>query len=306
MAKVIILGGTGFLGRHVMRLAVEAGYDAVSLSRHEGCDLADLNGFVERLEAEKPDAVINCAAHVGGVHYVTRCAAEVVHDNMEIILNLYRGVREACPGATIVNPISNCSYPGNADIHSEPDWRQGPVHDSVLPYAMPRRMIYVVAECYRKQLGIKSVNWLTANGYGPGDYTDPDRVHALNGILIRMIRAQRASDKTFEIWGTGKPVREWCYIEDVARVLVDSIRMDEQTYPVNIGRNKGYSIAEITRIGAEVLGYDVEFRFNTDYADGAPVKVLDDRRFRERFPAFEFTPLDTGIRNTIRYYQKHL
>ncbi len=304
--NMVVTGGTGFLGRHVVRLARDAGHQVSSISRREGCDITDLDALTARLQELNPDVIINCAAHVGSVHYVTRHAADVVHDNLQIILNLYRGVQRACPQAKVINPISNCSYPGAADVHHEPDWFDGPVHDSVLAYGTPRRMIYVVSECYRRQYGLKSVNWLVANAYGPGDYTNPDKVHALNGIIIRLIGAQQAGQPSFEIWGTGKPIREWCYIEDAARILVDSVAMDEQVYPVNLAQNKGYSIAEIARIAAEALEYDVEFALNTDYPDGAPVKVLDDRQFRQRFPGFRFTPLQEGIRSTIDYYRHAL
>jgi GDP-L-fucose synthase len=303
MSRIAVLGGTGFLGKHVMHLARNAGHQVTSISRSKGCDVTELPAFKAALQETRPDIVINCAAHVGSLHYVSRRAADVVHDNMQIILNLYRGVQQVCPRAKIINPISNCSYPGDANIHSEPDWWLGPVHDSVLSYGNPRRMIYVVAECYRKQHGLQSVNWLVANAYGPGDYTDPDRVHALNGIIIRLIQAQRSGEETFEIWGTGKPIREWCYIEDAARMLVASVASDEQVYPVNLAQHKGYSIAEIARIAAETLHYDVEFVFNTRYPDGAPTKILDDGVFRQRFPEFRFTPLDEGIRATIQYYQ---
>lgn len=304
MAKVVVLGGSGFLGAHVVRLAREAGYDVRSLSRREGCDASDAESLMSALRTAEPDAVINCAAHVGSLHYVSRHAADVVGDNIQLILSLYRAVEQACPRATVINPISNCSYPGDADIHYEPDWLAGPVHDSVLAYGNPRRMIYVVAECYHRQYSVSSVNWLIANAYGPGDYTDPDKVHALNGIIIRLIQAQREGRKTFEIWGSGRPIREWCYVEDAARILVDSACRGPQVYPLNLAQNKGHSISEIARKAAELMGYEVEFAFNRAYADGAPTKVLDDRLFRAAYPDFQFTPLDEGIRKTIAYYRK--
>lgn len=186
-----MLGGTGFLGRHIVPLAGEAGYEVESLSQRERCDLTDLECFTSRLHRLKPDVVINCAAHVGSLHYVTRRAADVVHDNMQIILNLYRGVQQACPRAMIINPISNCSYPGNADTQAEPEWLAGPVRDSFLAYANPRRRIHVMTGCYWRQYGLRSVNWLAANAYGPGDYSDPDKVHALNGISTRLIKTRQ-------------------------------------------------------------------------------------------------------------------
>ena len=266
----------------------------------------DLSQFSAALRQLRPDTIINCAAHVGSVHYVTTYAADVIHDNTQMIVNTYRAIQRECPRAKLINPISNCSYPGDANTHYEPDWQNGPVHDSVLAYATPRRLFYAFAECYRKQHGQQTVNWLVANSYGPGDYLDPNKVHALNGIIIRLIQAKRAGRRTFEIWGSGRPLREWAYIEDVARLLVDSLGIHEQTYPVNFAQHKAYSIAEIARLVTQELGYDVEFVFNTKLADGAPVKILDDRVFRGKYPPFDFTPLVDGIRHTIAYYEKAL
>ncbi len=240
------------------------------------------------------------------MHYVTTYAADVIHDNTLMIANTYRAVQQACPNTKLINPISNCSYPGAANTHYEPDWQNGPVHDSVLAYAMPRRLFHAFAESYRKQHGLKTINWLIANSYGSGDYTDPNKVHALNGIIIRLIKAQRAGERTFEIWGSGKPLREWSYIEDDARVLVESLAIEEQTYPLNFAQNKAYSITEIAELAAKALGYDVQFVFNTKMADGAPIKILDDRMFRSKYPDFRFTPLEEGVQKTIEYYKEVL
>lgn len=304
--RIVVLGGTGFLGQHVMAQLRDAGHTPVSFSRREGCDIMEAARFSAALQTARPDVVINCAAHVGSVQYAIAHAADMIHDNTQMVGNIYRAVLNACPDAKLINPISNCSYPGEANTHYEPDWQNGAVHDSVLAYAMPRRMIYALAESYRKQYGLRSVNWLVANAYGPGDYTDPMKVHALNGIIIRLIRAMRAGDETFEIWGTGKPLREWVYIEDVARMLVQSIEIDAQVYPLNLAQNRGYSIAEIAAMAAEALDYHVTFRYNTAYADGAPFKILDDRQFRAAHEDFQFTPIDEGIRRTIAYYQQAL
>ena len=307
--KILVLGNKGFFGRHVSNNIREKGTESVGLSRSSGCDLRDAKQSALRFAEIKPDAIINCAAHVGSLHYVTEYAADVIHDNLMIILGIYRAALEACPNALIVNPISNCSYPGDANKHYEPEWQDGPVHDSVLSYASPRRMIYAVSECYRKQHNMQTINWLVANAYGPGDYTDPNKVHALNGIIIRMIEAQRRGDKEFVIWGSGKPMREWVYAPDAAEILVESALDDnppEQVYPVNIGQNKGYSIREIAEIAAKALYYPVTFKFDTSKPDGAPFKILDDRAFQKRFPDFRFTPMDEGVRNTIAYYQKSL
>ena len=305
--KVLVLGGTGFLGKHVMRLLAEdAGVVPTSLSRHEETDIRDATHFEARLRDIMPDAIINCAAHVGSLHYVTTYAADVIRDNTLLLVNMYEGVKNVCPQTLIINPLSNCSYPGAANTHYEPEWQDGPVHDSVLAYGSVKRLTHAFAESYRKQYGIRSVNWLIANAYGPGDYTDPNKVHALNGIIIRLMQAKRASDTTFEIWGTGTPLREWVYIEDVARMMVQSLSLTEQIYPVNLAQNKAYSIKEIAEMAAGALGYTPSFTFNTTKPDGAPIKILDDRIFRTSYPDFSFTPLKEGIEKTVAYYEEIL
>lgn len=303
--KVVVFGGAGFLGTQVMNLLIKKGYKAISLSRRSGCDMRSFGVIFDRLKREKPDVIINCSAHVGSVHYAMEYAGDLIHDNILIITNLYRAVTEACPKAKIINPVSNCSYPGEANIHSEPDWEKGAVHESVLSYGSTRRLIYALADSYHRQYKLKSINWLVSNAYGPGDYLDPYKVHALNGITIRLIKAQRKKRKSFEIWGSGNPTREWVFIKDVARVLVESVNYRNQIYPTNIGQNKAYSINEITKIIADILRYKVKFTHN-NLPDGAPTKILDDKKFRQSQPDFKFTSLKNGIKQTIDYYKKNL
>jgi GDP-L-fucose synthase len=305
--KVLVIGGHGFLGRHIVAQLASSGHEAVSLSRRDGFDLTDLQSARRGLERVGPEAVINCAAHVGSVHYVDAKAASVFHDNVQMALNLYRVLQEVCPAARIVNPLSNCSYPGDADVQREEDWWAGAVHPSVMSYGNSRRFIYVLSACYKRQHGTRTVNFLVPNSFGPGDYTDPNKTHALNGMVIRMIQAQRRGDPEFEVWGTGRPVREWGFIKDMARAVCLGVDTPHDlTYPVNVAQNAGASIAESARAIATAIGYAGRLTFNAAYQDGAPRKVLDDRRFRELFPGFTFTEHELGIRETVAYYEAAL
>ena len=308
--RVMVAGGHGFIGRRLcahLEKPDSKGTEVIPLSRRDGFDLCDPESTRRVLKEVRPHTIFNCAAHGGSLHYVTEYAADVVHDNIQMAINLYRATLAECPGATIVNPLSNCSYPGDADVHSEPEWWDGPVHQSVTSYGNTRRFIHVIATCYAMQHGLRSQNFLVPNCYGPGDSTDPNRTHALNGMMIRMIQARREGADTFEIWGTGRPIREWGYVDDVVRVLSAGASLDiDLGYPVNIAQNHGYSIAESAAIIASEIGFEGQLVFNTEFADGAPRKVLDDRRFRKLFPDFQFTEHRDGIRTTVVYYEEVL
>lgn len=305
--NIVVFGGHGFVGRSVMERLRSQGHSPTALSRVDGFDLLDYDSAREKLPELQPDVIINCVAHVGSLHYVSQFAADVVHDNLQVILNIYRILTEVCPTARLINPISNCSYPGAANVHRESEWWDGPVHDSVLSYGNTRRFIYVVARCYEMQHGISSVNMIAPNCYGPGDHTDPNKTHALNGMIIRMLQAKKAGQKEFEIWGTGQPTREWIYVKDLAYMLCNAISFNGGLiYPINIAQNKAYSIRETAEMIKELIGYEGELVFNTGYQDGAPTKILDDTLFRQSFPEFRFTDIGEGIKETVKYYQAEL
>lgn len=305
--KVLVAGGHGFVGKQVVPMLQAQGHEVLTASRKDGVDLTDLDRTKTLIARVKPEVLVNCAAHVGSLHYVTRHAATVVDDNMRIILNLFRAVQEASPGTRIINPISNCSYPGDAQVHAESGYWDGPVHPSVWSYGNTRRMMTVISDCYAQQYGMKIVNYIFSNAYGPGDYLDPDKAHAVNGMILRMLQAQRAGATEFEIWGTGKPEREWVFVKDIARMLVHAVNHeDSQVTAINVAQNRAYTIRETAEMIREAIAYKGTLVFNTKYQDGAPRKILDDTLFKKKYPDFRFTGMREGIKETVDYYTKAL
>jgi GDP-L-fucose synthase len=140
--------------------------------------------------------------------------------------------------------------------------------------------------------------------YGPYDSTNPNKTHALNALIIKFVHAAKKRLPEVEVWGTGKPIREWLYIKDFATIVKRVVEGKEYSpEPVNIGQNHGYSVNELVDIIRRQVGYAGKITHNKLYPDGSPKKVMDDRYFRQRFPDFKFTDFESGIAETIKYYE---
>lgn len=306
MKKVLLLGSTGFAGQNVIKfLKPTHAYTITESSKSLGTDLIHYDQVVKLLKETNPDFIINCAAHVGSLNYVTQMAANVVMDNSRMILNMYQAVSEVCPGAVIINPIANCAYPANADTFLEDEWMSGHLHRSVLSYGATRRLLWHVGESFFMQYQIKSIYLFVPNMYGPGDSTDPNKAHALNALISKFVKAERENKTDINLWGTGIAIREWLYAEDFAKIIGQildekvTIGLDE---PLNIGQNFGLSVRELSQIINQ--HFDNKFTITWDHTmpDGASKKVMDDRRFKKVFKNFTFTEFNYGIEQTIKYY----
>jgi len=304
--RYIVLGHTGFVGKNLIMYLTEKGNETIGLST-EQCDLREYTQLLEEFKkAGKVDAIFNCAANVGSVHYVTAKAGDVISDNTYIALNLYKAVLEQCPDTVVVNLLSNCCYVDGTQIQQEENWIDGPVHHSVFSFGNFKRVLYYISKCYNMQFGINSINLMFSGIYGPGDSTDPNKVHALNGMIIRMLESVENGDSEFEIWGTGKPVREWVYIDDVCKILLQSLEHKNIIEPVNVAQGKGFAISETAQNIAKAIGYEGDLVFNTDYQDGAPIKILGMGKFKELFNGYQFYDHQEGVAKTVNYYREVL
>ena len=308
MKKILILGGFGFMGKNLNEVFKDSGYEIFNESRRTDCDMTNYLQLKGKIQRISPDIIIHAAAHVGSIMYVSNNSAQVVHDNTLMYINLFKAVSEVNTNIIIINPISNCSYPGIINIQNEENWWDGVIHESVESYGNPKKMGYIISECYRKQHNIKTINLIMANAYGPNDYTNEQRTHAMNGIIMRMMKAKKKDDKDFIVWGTGTPIREWIYMPDMARFIKKVI--DTENYnlpnPMNVGQEYGISIIDSVRQIKDILNYDVNIIQDTTKQDGAPIKVLGKAIFKKHFPNFIFTEYGEGITNTINYYKKLL
>lgn len=308
MKKILVLGGHGFMGKNIKEVFKNSDYEIHYVSRRDGVDVSDFTSMTNILKKINPNIIIHAAAHVGSIDYVSKNAADVIFDNTQMYLTLYKSVVNFNKNIIIINPISNCSYPGIIDIQNEENWWDGQIHESIESYGSPKKTGYIISKCYEKQYGLKTLNLIIPNAYGPNDYLDEKRTHAMNGIIMRMLKSKKNGDKEFLVWGSGTPIREWIYMRDVAKVIKKII--DEKMFnlpnPINIGQEYGVSINETVNMVKELLNYDVTIIHDLNKQDGAPVKILGNKLFTKHFNSFIFTGYNEGIKETINYYSSQI
>lgn len=304
--KILIIGAFGFMGKNVVNVLKNTQNEIFQESRKTGMDLFNVENVETKLRQINPDIIINCAAHVGSMPYVAKYPADVFYDNSLMYLNLYKAVKNVNKNILIINPISNCSYPGIIDIQNEQNWWDGKIHESVESYGMPKKLGFILSECYKKQYGINTINLIIPNSYGPEDYLDEERTHAMNGIVIRMLKAVKNNDNKFVIWGSGSPIREWIFMPDVARIIETIISNDIKLLPnpINLGQEGGISILQTVEIIKNKLNFTGSIEFDLTKQDGAPKKVLGNKLFNKHFSNFVFTNYDIGLDKTIAYYEE--
>ncbi|MFQ5461099.1 MAG: NAD-dependent epimerase/dehydratase family protein [Phycisphaerae bacterium] len=307
--RIAVTGGTGFLGSFVTAALTGDGHDVEICARATGVDLRDADAAAAFFAKANPELIVHCAAHVGGIGYVAQHAVEVFEDNVNIAMGLLAGMRAAGAGR-LITIMPNCTYPGHQEIYREAGWWDGAIHDSVLMYGLPRKMLWGLCQTYGNACGFESAHLILPNLYGPKDHFDPLRSHALGALVCKIVDAKRTDAAEVCIWGSGRPIREWMYVRDAASAIacyvgrVAGANGFPGDHPIfNVGNATGVSIAALAEMIREVVGWDGRFVFDRDRADGAMQKLLDGTRFIEQTGWHASTPLREGIRETVQWYE---
>ncbi|HEY8430152.1 MAG TPA: NAD-dependent epimerase/dehydratase family protein [Sandaracinaceae bacterium] len=300
-SRVLVAGGGGFLGRHVVAALRSRGCEPVVPRTKDGWDLRREERAEALIAEARPEIVIDCAADQGGIAYVQARPADVFTNNLLLGANL---MRAAVRGGvhTYVSALAACSYPGDVQgLLREEDYWSGPLHESVLAYGFTKKARLVQAQCYARQYGLRAVNLVLANLYGPGDHLDPERSHALTALLVKIVRAVRDGASEVVVWGSGDPVREWLYVEDAAEALVVGAERIEDAEPYNVGTGVGLSIRELAEKIAALAGFAGTLRYDRSRPDGAPFKTLAVERFAKAAGWRARTSLDDGLARTLEW-----
>ena len=302
--RVTVTGGAGFLGQHVVKRLKSYGAE-VFVPRQREYNLTTLDACL-RCNLEHPcDVMIHAAAYYGGIGINVTQPGTLYYSNLVMGANLMEAARLTKVGKFVAIGTA-CSYPGYLEGNlKEDDLWAGPCHASVVNYGLTKKMMAVQAQAYKRQYGLDSIHLVLTNLYGPGDSYNPERSHVAAALIRKWVEADIAKAPSIEVWGTGKPIREFIYVEDCA----DAIVMAAQSYndsamPLNIGTGIGTSIRELVETINDVTGYKGKITWNTDKPDGAAVKVLDVNRMKAALDGWVApTSLRDGLAKTIAWYR---
>ena len=302
--KVLVLGDTGFVGKAVCHELHQKNIPFLGASRDKGFDLRTPGVLSTLIQSSGATTVINCAAHVGGIEYGLKYQESIFSDNSKMTLNVLGEC--SLNQVRLINPISNCAYPGAATVFRESEFWHGSVHDSVYSYAQTRRFLVAGSYIYQRNSGLDVMNIVFPNIYGPGDHLDPVRAHALGGIIFRMIQGMKNDEQEFIVWGTGRPIREWMYISDAARALVNAIYSAPYREILNLGVGKGIAISELVKMVANYVDFRGKIFFDESKPDGAPEKIMEVTSGPGHLEWSPEVSFEEGVELTTKWFLKEL
>ncbi len=300
-AKIFVAGHRGLAGSAITRALRNAGYHNLLLVSREKLDLLDHTAVQDFFEAERPEHVFLAAAKVGGIQANNTYRAEFIYNNLQIQSNIIH--------ASWKNNVkrllflgSSCIYPRDCLQPMKEDYLlSGPLEPTNEPYAIAKIAGIKMCEAYNDQYGTKFFSVMPTNLYGPHDNFNLETSHVLPALLRKCHEAKMQNAKQWTIWGTGRPKREFLYVDDLASACVYLMER-EPSYPIiNIGSGQEVSIYDLAVLIGEVVGFQGELCFDTSKPDGTPRKLLDSSKLNE----LGFKPaisLKEGLKKTYEWY----
>ena len=298
--RVWVAGHGGMVGAALVRRLAREDCEILTVGRSE-VDLRRQSEVEDWLAEARPQAVVMAAATVGGILANDRRPAEFIYDNLAIETNVVHGAWR-CGVEKLLYLGSSCIYPREAaQPMAEDALLTGPLEPTNQWYAVAKIAGLKLCQAYRRQYGCDFITAMPANIYGPGDNFDPASSHVIAALLRKAHEAKTAGAETMAVWGSGRPRREFLYVEDLADALVFLLQHYSGEDHVNVGTGKDIAISELASLIAEVVGFAGALAFDPSKPDGTPRKLLDVARLRGLGWA-PSTGLREGLARTYRWY----
>ena len=297
MNKILVTGGNGLVGRSFN------GPQFIKISTKDG-DLKERSVAKEIIDSHNPDGIIHCAAKVGGIMGNTNYPGDFYHDNIMMNTNVIEEARKKGIKKLIFFS-STCVFPDKVEYPLSPEKiHLGPPHNSNYAYAYAKRMGQVQIQAYREQYGVNYFTVIPCNIYGPGDNYNLENGHVIPSLIHKMYLAKQ-NNTDFVVWGSGSPLREFIFSEDVAELTMMLYEKYDGVDPVILSTSEEISIKDIVLMIAEIFEFKGNVIFDSEKPDGQLRKPSDNSVIKTMFPDYKFTPIEIGLRKSISWFIKN-
>jgi GDP-L-fucose synthase len=303
--RVLVTGGSGFLGRSLLKALKQRGCSCIVAPRSLEYDLVTM-AAVQRLYADaRPDMVIHLAAKVGGIGANRRNPGSFFYDNLMMGVQMMEEARRK-KVAKFVAIGTICAYPKYTPVpfKEEALW-DGYPEETNAPYGLAKKMLLVQAQAYRQQYGFNAIYLLPVNLYGPEDNFDLETSHVIPALVRKCVEAVDRKESAIELWGTGTPTREFLYVQDCVEAILLAAERYDKPEPVNLGSGKEITIKELAQSVARLTGFTGRMNWDERKPDGQPRRCLDTSRAAAEFGFTARTELEDGLRKTIEWFVKN-
>ncbi|MEI6084997.1 MAG: GDP-L-fucose synthase [Verrucomicrobiota bacterium] len=303
--RVIVTGGAGFLGSHVVEALRARGCRDVFVPRSKDCDLRDRHAIRQLLEKTKPTLVIHLAAVVGGIGANREHPGKFFYENAIMGIELIEQARQFNLQKIVVAGTI-CAYPKFTPVpFKEDDLWIGYPEETNAPYGVAKKALMVQLQAYRQEYGLNGVFVLPVNLYGPRDNFDPSSSHVIPALIKKCVDARDSGAKFIECWGTGTATREFLYVDDCVEGILLAAERYNKPDPVNLGAGQEISIKTLVELIVKLTNFRGEIRWDATKPDGQPRRCLDTTRAQQEFGFRAGTPFEEGLKRTIAWYEQH-
>lgn len=301
--KVLVTGGAGFLGKHLVPMVKSNGAD-IFVPRSKNYDLRKEEDVDRLFKQYCPEIVIHLAAHGGGIGHMRKHPGSIFYDNimmdtLVIEKSLRYGIKKFVGIGTV------CSYPKFTPTpFKEEDLWNGYPEETNAAYGLSKKMMLVQTQAYREEYGFNGIHLLLVNMYGPYDDFNLETSHVIPALIRKFIEAIENNEKEIDVWGTGKASREFLYVEDAARGIILVTEKYNKPEPVNIGAGFEIKIKDLVDLIAELTGFEGEIVWDTSKPDGQPRRCLDVSKAKEEFGFETKVDFREGLKKMIEWYKR--
>ena len=299
--KILIFGSKGMVGSSLVKILGDEKIFQIFPSSRKDTDLFSLDETIRKIDSEKPDIIINAAAMVGGIYANNTKRVDFIINNLKINMNILEA-SISFPEIKIINLGSSCIYPLNAENPiEESSIMTGKLEPTNSPYAMAKLSAIEIGDAIFQEYGHSITNLMPTNLYGPHDHFSENDSHVIPGMIHKMHIAKKENKESFDIWGSGNPLREFLYVDDLSLAIKKIIEERPEDPLINIGSGEEISISELAHMVKEVIGYQGELKFDKSMPDGNPRKLLNSEIIKSLGWSPEYK-LQEGLNLTYEWY----